>query len=74
MEEECVGVSVVEGAPKRLPNTLRKRRENCTRTYATPFYLLYTRLPSSSLSLSLSLWLFELANAQCTALVVVSRY
>ena len=25
-------------------------------------------------SLSLSLWLFELANAQCTALVVVSRY
>ena len=71
MEEEW-GVSGVEGAPKRLPNTLRKRRENCTRTYATPFYLLYTRLPV--VSLSLSLWLFELANARCTALVVVSSY
>lgn len=35
-----VWVSGVEGAPKRLPNTLRKRRENCTRTYATTFYLL----------------------------------
>jgi hypothetical protein len=33
-------VSGVEGAPKRIPNTLRKRRENCTRTYATTFYLL----------------------------------
>jgi hypothetical protein len=56
MEEEWV--SGVEVAPKLLPNTLRKRRENCTRTYATPFYLLYTRLPvvvSLSLSLSLSL-------------------
>ena len=69
MEEECVGVSGVEGAPKRLPNTLRKRRENCT--HITPILFIYsTRLRR----LSLSLWLFELANAQCTALVVVSRY
>ena len=62
-------VSGVEVAPKLLPNTLRKRRENCT--HITPILFIYsTRLRR----LSLSLWLFELANAQCTALVVVSRY
>jgi len=67
MEEEWV--SGVEVAPKLLPNTLRKRRENCT--HITPILFIYsTRLRR----LSLSLWLFELANAQCTALVVVSRY
>jgi hypothetical protein len=71
MEEAWV--SGVEGATKRLPNTLRKRREHCTRI--TPILFIYsTRLRRLSLSLSLSLWLFELANAQCTALVVVSRY
>ena len=65
MEEEWV--SGVEVAPKLLPNTLRKRRENCT--HITPILFIYsTRLRR------LSLWLFELANAQCTALVVVSRY
>lgn len=65
MEEEWV--SGVEVAPKLLPNTLLKRRENCT--HITPILFIYsTRLRR------LSPWLFELANAQCTALVVVSRY
>ena len=64
-------MSGVEVAPKRLPNTLLKKKGKIALTnYANTFYLLCT----FASSLSLSLWLFELANARCTALVVVSRY
>ena len=66
-------MSGVEGAPKRTQHPSKKKGK--LHSHVRHYFLSALNTFARRLSLSLSLWLFELANARArTALVVVSSY